>query len=242
MNVTASHRFHPSTRVRLTAWYAALLVLVLFALGASVDTLARNRLMADVDQRLQSTAEDIGSGIERNLASWPFSSEPVSFEDIVPTLGSFASRGQLIQITSPSGEVVRGSEYAPSRPIVPESGEPSGEPRIVATELAGDEARAVHYPVTVTDRNGVRWYIGAVIVGERLTTMHETLASLRQVLLVTSALGLALALAGGWVLAGRALRPVDRVTAAAAAIATGDGTATSLSSRLLVPPTDDADR
>ena len=103
MNGTASHRFHPSTRVRLTAWYAALLVLVLFALGASVDTLARNRLMADVDQRLQSTAEDIGSGIERNLASWPFSSEPVSFEDIVPTLGSFASRGQLIQITSPAG-------------------------------------------------------------------------------------------------------------------------------------------
>ena len=239
MNVTASHRFHPSTRVRLTAWYAALLVLVLFALGASVDTLARNRLMADVDQRLQSTAADIGSGIERNLASWPFSTEPVSFEDIVPTLGSFASRGQLIQITSPAGEVVRSSEYAPSRPIVPESGEPSGEPRIVSTELAGDEARAVHYPVTVTDRNGVRWYIGAVIVGERLTTMHETMASLRQVLLVTSALGLALALAGGWVLAGRALRPVDRVTAAAAAIAAGDGTATSLSSRLLVPPTDD---
>ena len=97
----------------------------------------------------------------------------------------------------------------------------------------------MHFPVTVTDRNGVRWYIGAVIVGERLTTMHETIASLRQVLLVTSALGLVLALAGGWVLAGRALRPVDRVTAAAAAIAAGDGTATSLSARLPVPPTND---
>jgi two-component system OmpR family sensor kinase len=239
LKATALRRFHPSTRMRLTAWYAALLVVVLFALGASVDTLARNRLMADVDLRLLSTAEDIGTGIERNLASWPFSTEPVRFEDIVPTLGSFASRGQLIQITSRTGEVVRSSEYAPSKPIVPESGEPSGEPEIVSTELAGDEARAVHYPVTVTDRNGVRWYIGAVIVGERLTTMHETLASLRQVLLVASALGLALALAGGWVLAGRALRPVDRVTAAAAAIATGDGTATSLSSRLAVPPTDD---
>jgi len=239
LKATALRRFHPSTRMRLTAWYAALLVVVLFALGASIDTLARNRLMADVDLRLLSTAEEIGTGIERNLASWPFSTEPVRFEDIVPTLGSFASRGQLIQITSRTGEVVRSSEYAPSKPIVPESGEPSGEPEIVSTELAGDEARAVHYPVTVTDRDGVRWYIGAVIVGERLTTMHETLASLRQVLLVASALGLALALAGGWVLAGRALRPVDRVTAAAAAIATGDGTATSLSSRLAVPPTDD---
>jgi signal transduction histidine kinase len=239
LKAMASLRFHPSTRVRLTSWYAALLVLVLFALGASIDTLARNRLMADVDHRLQSTAEDIGSGIERNLASWPFSTEAVRFEDIVPTLGSFASRGQLIQITSPTGEVVRASEYAPREVIVPMSGEPSGEPKIVSTELAGDQARAVHFPVTVTDRDGVRWYIGAVIVGERLTTMHETLASLRQVLLVTSALGIALALAGGWVLAGRALRPVDRVTAAAAAIATGDGTITSLGSRLLVPPTDD---
>jgi two-component system OmpR family sensor kinase len=239
MKAEVSRHFHPSTRVRLTAWYAALLLLVLAALGASVDTLARNRLMADVDNRLQSTAEDIGSGIESNLASWSFSTEPVRFEDIVPTLGSFASRGQLIQIVSPDGDVVRSSEYAPGKPIVAESSEPSGEPRIVSTTLAGEEARAVHYPVTVTDRNGVRWYIGAVVVGERLTTMHETLASLRQVLLVTSALGLALALAGGWALAGRALRPVDRVTAAAAAIATGDGTAMSLSSRLLVPPTND---
>jgi two-component system OmpR family sensor kinase len=239
MNTMVSRRFHPSTRVRLTAWYAALLLIVLLTLGASVDTLARNRLMADVDNRLQSTAEDIGLGIEGNLASWPFSTEPVRFEDIVPTLGSFASRGQLIQIISPDGDVVRSSEYAPGKPIVAESGEPSGEPKIVSTRLAGEEARAVHFPVTVTDRDGVRWYIGAVVVGERLTTMHETLASLRQVLLVTSALGLALALAGGWVLAGRALRPVDRVTAAAAAIARGDGTATSLSSRLLVPPTND---
>ena len=232
-------RRHASTRVRLTAWYAALLFLVLLALGVSVDALARNRLMTDVDNRLRSTAADIGTGIERNLASWPFSTEAVRFEDIFPTLGSFASRGQLIQITSPAGDVVRGSEYAPDQPLVSSAGEPSGDPRFVTTELTGEQARAVHFPVTITDRDGVRWYIGAVIVGERLTTMHETLASLRQVLLVTSALGLALALAGGWVLAGRALRPVDRVTAAAATIAAGDGTATSLNARLPVPPTDD---
>ena len=239
MTGLSSPRIHASTRLRLTAWYATLLVLVLFALGVSVDALARNRLMTDVDNRLQSTAADIATGIERNLASWPFSTEAVRFEDIVPTLGSFASRGQLIQITSPNGDVVRGSEYAPDDPLVSVDGEPSGDPRFVSTELTGEQARAVHFPVTITDRNGVRWYIGAVIVGERLTTMHETLASLRQVLLVTSALGLALALVGGWVLAGRALRPVDRVTAAAAAIAAGDGTATSLNSRLPVPPTDD---
>jgi heavy metal sensor kinase len=235
----AMRRLHASTRVRLTAWYTVLLVLVLIALGVSVEALARNRLMADVDNRLASTAADIGSVIEDNLANWPFTLKPVSFEEIVPTLGSFASRGLLIQITGPDGQVVRTSEYAPPQPLVADLDKPSDEPRFVSTGWNGDELRAVHFPLTMTDRNGVRWYIGAVIVGERLTTMDETLVSLQYVLLLTSALGLALAIAGGWVLAGRVLRPVDRVTAAAAAIAAGDGTATSLSSRLPVPPTND---
>jgi two-component system OmpR family sensor kinase len=234
----AGVRLHASTRVRLTAWYAALFVLVLVALGVSVDTLARTRLLADVDNRLLGTAQDIAAVIEQNLENWPFTTRAVSFEDIVPELGSFASRGLLVQIVEPKGAIVRSSEYAPTSPLV-SSDAPRGDPEVISTTWRGDDLRAVDFPVTVTDQNGVRWYIGSVIVGERLTTMRETLGSLRQVLLVTSGLGLALALAGGWVLAGRALRPVDRVTAAAAAIAEGDGTATSLRSRLPVPPTND---
>ena len=230
---------HASTRLRLTAWYAAVLVLVLMALGVSVEALARNRLLGDVDDRLANTAEDIGSEIERNLARVPFQTEPVSFEEIVPTLGSFASRGLLIQITGPHDEVVRTSEYAPDKPIVEEPARASDEPWFVSTSMNGEDMRAVRYPLLVTDEDGIRWYIGSVIVGERLLTMQQTLVSLRQVLVGASALGLALAVAGGWLLAGRALRPVDRVTAAAAAIAAGDGTATSLSARLPVPQTND---
>lgn len=237
--ITRLRRHLASTRLRLTAWYAALLLLVLVALGVSVEALAHNRLQTDVDRRLESTAQDIGVVIQQRLATWSFSSEPVRFEDIVPNLGSFASRGLVVQITDPSGRVVRGSEYAPETPLVPEDPAPTGDPRIVTTTWNGDQMRAVHYPVTVTDRSGARWYIGAVIVGERLNTMQETLGSLRQVLMVASGLGLLLALAGGWVMAGRALRPVDQVTAAAARIAAGDGTAASLAARLPVPPADD---
>ena len=238
MSVGLRRRF-ASTRVRLTLWYAALLVIVLVALGVSVEALARNRLQADVDRRLVSTAEDIGTVIQQRLATWSFSSEPVRFEDIVPNLGSFASRGLIVQITDPTGRVVRGSEYAPETPLVPEDAAPSGDTRVVTTTWNGDQMRAVHYPVTVTDRSGTRWYIGAVIVGERLNTMQETLGSLRQVLMVASGLGILLAMAGGWIMAGRALRPVDQVTAAAARIAAGDGTAASLAARLPVPPADD---
>jgi two-component system OmpR family sensor kinase len=237
--ITKLRRLLASTRLRLTAWYAAMLLLVLVALGVSVEALAHNRLQADVDRRLESTAKDIGAVIQRQLATWSFSSEPVRFENIVPDFGSFASRGLIVQITDPTGRVVRGSEYAPDIPLVPEDVAPTGEPRIVTTTWNGDQMRAVHYPVTVRDRSDNLWYIGAVIVGERLNTMQETLRSLRQVLLVASGLGLLLALIGGWVMAGRALRPVDQVTAAAARIAAGDGTAASLAARLPVPPADD---
>jgi two-component system, OmpR family, sensor kinase len=232
-------RWHLSTRSRLTAWYAALLVLLLLCLGISVNALAQQRLAADVDSRVMSTAEDIAAGIENRVAEFPFAVRRVSYDDYIPVFGSFASRGLLIQIVSPAGEIIRGSEYAPETPMVPVPVDPAAGPTFSTTALDGDEMRLVSFPVIVTDANGVRWYVGTIIVGERLQTMHQTLDSVRQVLLVTSALGLTLAIAGGWVLAGRALRPVDRVTAAAAAIASGDGTATTLQARLPVPPTND---
>src|ERR1041384_5457338 len=132
-----------STRLRLTVWYAALLLLVLVALGVSVEALAHNRLQVDVDRRLESTAKDIGLVIQKELATWSFSTEPVRFEDIVPNLGSFASRGLLVQITDPSGRVVRGSEYAPENPLIPEDEKPTGDSRVVTTTWNGDQMRAV---------------------------------------------------------------------------------------------------
>jgi len=239
--VTAARLRWPaaSTRVRLTAWYATLFIMVLLAVGISVEGLARNRLMADVDWRLESTAADIGSVVERNLTSRSFSASPTRFEDIVPTLGSFASRGLLIQITDSTGRVVRASEYAPAQPLISDQDDPEAKPQFTSASWNGDTVRVVNYPLTIMDASNIRWFLGTIIVAERLTTMNETLASLRQVLLVSSALGLALAMAAGWAVAGRALRPVDRVTAAAARIARDGKTATSLAARLPVPPTND---
>src|SRR5581483_12051614 len=137
---------------------------------------------------------------------------PASFDDIVPELGSFASRGLLIQIVDSSDRIVRASEYAPpNEMIAPPAGPAAADPVLLTEDVMGWDVRAVRYPLLVTDNTGAQWYIGSVLVGERLYTLNETLASLRQVLLTASLGGLALALAGGWALAGRALRPVDRV-------------------------------
>ena len=240
MNVKAGRGLRFSTRSRLTAWYAALLVFLLLGLGMAVSALAQNRLAADVDSRIAGTAQDIAVGIENRASALPpFTLRRVSDDDVFPVLGSFASRGLLIQIVSTEGKVIRGSEYAPATPLLPVPDEPDQGPTFATTVVDGADMRLVNYPVIVSDADDVRWFFGTIIVGERLQTMHQTLESLRQVLLVTSAVGLTLAIAGGWMLAGRALRPVDRVTAAAAAIAAGDGTAMSLQARLPVPPTND---
>ena len=73
-----------------------------------------------------------------------------------------------------------------------------------------------------------------VQVGTSMESVDQTLNRLLLVLLVTMPLALAVSLAGGWFLAGRALRPVDAITLAAQRIAGGD-----LTQRLNVPASAD---
>ncbi len=68
-----------------------------------------------------------------------------------------------------------------------------------------------------------------VQVGTSMESIEDTLRRLLLVLLVTMPIALAVSLASGWFLAGRALRPVDAITLAAQRIAAGD-----LSQRLTV--------
>jgi heavy metal sensor kinase len=67
-----------------------------------------------------------------------------------------------------------------------------------------------------------------------MESVDQTLNRLLLVLLVTMPIALAVSLAGGWFLAGRALRPVDAITLAAQRIAAGD-----LTQRLNVPASAD---
>ena len=55
-----------------------------------------------------------------------------------------------------------------------------------------------------------------------MESIEDTLRRLLLVLLVTMPIALAVSLASGWFLAGRALRPVDAITLAAQRIAAGD--------------------
>ncbi|MFM8592966.1 MAG: sensor histidine kinase [Chloroflexota bacterium] len=97
----------------------------------------------------------------------------------------------------------------------------------------------MNLPLVLQGPGDVTTPIGAVIVGERTDTLEVTVGILEQTLWLASLAGLALAAAGGWWIARRALRPVDVVTAAAAAIAADPAMRTSLDRRLSVPEAKD---
>ncbi len=232
-----------SLRFRLTAWYTLLLAGVLVILGLSVLRLTEDQLRHDVDYRVEKTAADISSTAQRNLKNQMERGERPDINSQKPLLGSFASRGLLIQICDDDNEVVANAGSAPlwallSDPVTP-SKKRLANPQTI--EFDGADVRAVQFPIAVSGDgdSADSTVVGSVIVGERLTMLYETIDSLRRILLITSIGGLVLAVLGGWLLADRALRPVDRVTAAAASIAHSDGTASSLTTRLRVPDTGD---
>ena len=75
-----------------------------------------------------------------------------------------------------------------------------------------------------------------VQVGTSMESVGETLRRFLILLVVAIPIALTVSLAGGWFLAGRALRPVDKITLAAQRIAAGD-----LSQRLSMPAADKGD-
>ena len=229
-----------SIRFRLTAWYALLLALVLAILGFSVLNLAERRLREDVDQRLEATAGDINAAAGARARTLVAERGGFLFAEIIPDLGPFEARGLSIQIVDPEDTIRESAGYAPPFVLLPHDQAAPDRPVWSTRPVDGTDIRVVRYPIIAIRRaTGAEETIGAILVGESLDDLHDTLASLRQTLLTTSVAGLVLAVVGGWLLAGRALRPVDRVTATAAQIAAGDGSAASLATRLQVPRSGD---
>jgi signal transduction histidine kinase len=239
--VAPGRRLFPgSIRFRLTAWYALLLAAVLVTLGVSVLRFTEDRLHGDVKERVKRTAVDIGSQMQKNANDRTGGKGQYSFSEIVPNIGPFVSRGLKIQILNERDEIKESSEYASEFVLLAKPPPPSDTRITYGTTTIDDiEFLAVRLPVAGTQPDGSTTVIGAILVAEPLSALKDTLASLRRTLLYTSLAGLVLAVVGGWLLAGRALRPVSRVTATAAQIAAGDGSAASLGTRLRVPDTGD---
>jgi heavy metal sensor kinase len=218
--------FYRSIRFRLTAWYSILLAVALLSIGASLSVMIERELRQDMDQRLKRTAESLRSG------SQFFGQRTLTLPDVDP----FASSGLYIQTVDPDGLIVDRSatlQDAVLPVMLPSSSDPRASYQVV--RVNGTPVRAYVLPLATRDGR----FFGTIVVGAQLNAINETIALVRRLLVWASGIGVVLTALGGWILAGRALRPIDRVTATAAAIASASGGSRSLTTRLDVPDTGD---
>jgi signal transduction histidine kinase len=185
-------------RVRVTLASAASIALILAALSFFVYARLQAELVRSADSALRTRAEVIASGIGR-AGSGGFDT-PDSWT------------GGLTQILTPAGHLEMshglsgpGLSAAALRGI--------REPQFLSIPAA--HGRPALRAFVLPTSEGQRFF---VVAGSAMTEVSQTLASLRLLLETAGPAALALACLAAWVLAGTALRPVERMRREAAAI------------------------
>jgi two-component system OmpR family sensor kinase len=205
-------------RARLTLVTTALMAVVLAAVGVSLYLRFRADLMEAVDAGLRSRAEAL---LDR--------ADPSG--DLLGGGGSLVEPDDAFtQVLRSDGTVVESSPGLGSRALL------SG------TDLGGLRGPRLYHAVVPAEEEPVPARLLAVpasggrvvVVGASLDDQQEAMSRLAALLLVGGPLALALAGGVGWLVAGTALRPVERMRAEAAAIS-----ASQPGRRLPVPATGD---
>lgn len=205
-------------RTRLTLLFAILVALVLVGTGAFVHIRFRQDLRSTVDAGLGSRAQAMLAQID---------DEGIQFGDernLIEPDAAFA------QIVSPDGQLLESSAALKQRLLLPAATvaslrEPTYFDVTFTTSQEPGKARVLAAP---SDAGFV------VIAGASLEEQNEAASRLAAALLVGGMGALAITTFIGWLMAGAALRPVERMRAEAAGIS-GD----EFGRRLDVPDTGD---
>lgn len=202
-------------RARLTLGYAGLLMATLLVLAAGLYVAMASALEHEAlatSEALAHQAEQLlrGSGDRES------DHQGVAFDATDPALvRELATGGLFLEIHGPSGRLLSRS---------PALGDVSLLDRVdaardtVLVRRVPDLGPTLVYahPVVVDGQ-----LLGIVVAGRALRDTARTLASLRALLMGGLLVAVAGALAGGWALAGAALRPIDRLTRTARSITAG---------------------
>ena len=203
-------------RLRLTIYWATVLAAILLVAAIAVVKLFERQQFSALDAALREEAQNTADQIERGGASSATGIlQRLSLEtDIGP--------GRRVRIVTAHGEV---GNYGDIHTIPPpfDTRLPT-HPAIVGNHV-------FRFAVVPLMYNGQLAYLQS---GVQAGLVEESVANLRNLLLLMVPILLLLCVGGGYLLAGRALRPIESVTAELDAIGP-----TNLSSRLTVPPEKD---
>ena len=214
-------------RLRLTAWYAALLAVTLLALGGFLLVRLRADLLRATDEALALRSAQISIGLRSGCEG--------EFHDVSsPLLKGLGSGESGAQLVTPQGVVAESTGDAVATVALLSAADLApvfaghDVSRTVAVGADGETFRvlAVQPPATGC--------ADAVLVIASLDDVERSVHRLLILLAIAGPAVLAVAATGGWALAGRALRPVARMTGEARDLGTAD-----LSGRIEVPATAD---
>jgi heavy metal sensor kinase len=210
-----------SIRLRLTIWCGVVLASVLVAFSTSVYLLMRHNLLALTDaglaEELTELAEEVG------MVHSPGSVRPRYAQNA-------QHEGYEFQVASSDGRVLFRSDRLGAEGL-PTAGPGPGHGQTNYTSLRLDRLGNLR---VATRRISLPSGSYLLQVGTSLGFFDDALRKLLTIFLITGPLAVGGTLWVGYLLARKALAPVDRMVAAAAAI-----TAIRLDRRLEVPPTHD---
>lgn len=186
-------------RYRLVALYAIILAAVIGAFSAILVVRLRATLVAAVDAELDARARAIGIVAELEDGRWFIERKSGILDDYAEASGRYYA------VADRRGTTVLASPLA----------------------RAHDSARFREAVVTVTksadeDEAAMRGAVLRIAVGKDMAEVDATVRALVRQLAIVGPVVLVLSLAGGLFLAGRALRPIGRMGAAAAEISASD--------------------
>ena len=209
-------------RIRLTAWFVVVLAIVLALLGTFVVERLEDQLVGEVDRSLTPTARSLADGYAREGLA-------VFVEDTREVVAIPGSQTLGAQIVRGDGPVVvwAGSPLL-SRPLLPAGLGLNSTPYATSVRVDGSHLRLVAVGVKVDGR------LAKLAVAQSLAGIDSTVRRTAILLLIGGAVSLLLAGFGAWHVAGRAMRPVNRMTMRAGAIDLED-----LHQRVPVPPARD---
>ena len=209
-----------SIRLRLTAWYSAVLLLGLALFGSGMWLALEQRLIAGVDTRLAQRVQ----GLRSALGAEGKIKDRGRLQRELEEFASEISDGGFIQLRDPSGALV---VPFPDQTVFPQdSGAGRSARRTV--NLAGRPFRVI------TARLVCAGETYEALVANSLDDMLAVMQDFRHLLFLMIPVVLGVACLGGYWLSSRALRPVDEITRVARSIG-----AQNLAQRVAVPRTGD---
>ena len=216
-----------SIKWRLQLWYGLILVLVLSGFGYTALELQRTREYRRLDQELQDRVTLLfgprrpgrppggrGQFPRERRESLPDPREAGPQREVPPIIAELERQAEaafpdegpfLYGVWDRAGRLVR------SRLLPPGITPPSSRPQPAITQLG--KHRVLHQS---TPRGEV------ILIGRSIEVELEELRRLELILLGSGAAILLVGLAGGWIVATRAMQPIEKISSTAQKIATGD--------------------